>query len=267
MQISILGCGWLGFPLGKALVKKRFHVKGSTTTTKKLSILTSEGVEAYEISVSSEGIIGPVVEFLKGSDVLIINIPPGLRKDPRKDFAGSIARLASEVKHSGIKKVLFVSATSVYKDSIPFPVYKDFDAPNATSVRGRQLITAEQLLQKDVHFQTCILRFGGLTGPGRSPVTFLSGKKEVANPLAPVNLIHQDDCIRIITTILENKDFSGVYNAVFSEHPKRKEYYIRKAEEEGLLPPRFSTGSTSEGKIIESTALQERLGFQFERKI
>jgi 3-hydroxyisobutyrate dehydrogenase-like beta-hydroxyacid dehydrogenase len=30
-KISILGCGWLGFPLAKALLKDGFTVKGSTT--------------------------------------------------------------------------------------------------------------------------------------------------------------------------------------------------------------------------------------------
>ena len=263
MQISILGCGWLGFPLGKALVKKGFRVKGSTTTEAKLEMLNSAGIKAYQVAVSAEGIDGPVEDFLAGTDVLVINIPPG----PGIDFTGSISRLASEIEKSGVKNVLCVSATSVYKESSTFPVYKESDAPNATSVRGKQLIFAERLLQANVHFQTCVLRFGGLIGAGRNPVTFLAGKREVANPLAPVNLIHQHDCIRIITTILENEDFSQVYNAVFPEHPQRKKYYFRKAEVKGLPPPHFRTNGTSEGKIIASVALQERLGFQFERKI
>jgi len=34
-QISILGCGWLGLPLAKAILENEFSVKGSTTSREK----------------------------------------------------------------------------------------------------------------------------------------------------------------------------------------------------------------------------------------
>ena len=44
MQVSILGCGWLGLPLAKALIGEGYTVKGSTTTPAKLNLLKEEGV-------------------------------------------------------------------------------------------------------------------------------------------------------------------------------------------------------------------------------
>ena len=32
-KIGVLGCGWLGFPLAKDLIKQGFKVKGSTTVS------------------------------------------------------------------------------------------------------------------------------------------------------------------------------------------------------------------------------------------
>ena len=38
-KISILGCGWLGLPLAKAIVENGFSVKGSTTSSEKIATL------------------------------------------------------------------------------------------------------------------------------------------------------------------------------------------------------------------------------------
>lgn len=38
-KISVLGCGWLGLPLSKKLIESGFVVKGSTTSSEKLSQL------------------------------------------------------------------------------------------------------------------------------------------------------------------------------------------------------------------------------------
>ena len=45
--VSVIGCGWLGFPLAKLLINKGFSVKGSTTQQEKISLLENAGIEAY----------------------------------------------------------------------------------------------------------------------------------------------------------------------------------------------------------------------------
>lgn len=46
-KISILGCGWLGLPLAKALIENGFSVKGSTTSTDKLTALENDGITPF----------------------------------------------------------------------------------------------------------------------------------------------------------------------------------------------------------------------------
>ena len=36
-KIALIGCGWLGLPLAKSLLKKGYQVAGSTTSVEKLS--------------------------------------------------------------------------------------------------------------------------------------------------------------------------------------------------------------------------------------
>ena len=80
MKISILGCGWLGFPLAQKLIETGYEVKGSTTSENKIDILQSNKIEPFLIELTEDKITGAISEFLNDSEILIIDIPPGLRK-------------------------------------------------------------------------------------------------------------------------------------------------------------------------------------------
>lgn len=266
-NISILGIGWLGLPLAKTLLKNGFTVKGSTTSQDKLSQLLAEGIDPYLVRVKPEGVEGDVSEFLEGTDVLIVDIPPGLRKEPDLDFSGSIQKLASEIEKAGIKKVLFVSSISVYEETESFKIYTEDSQPNATSRNGSELAKAERILLENTSFETTVLRFGGLIGAGRHPVKYMAGRKNLSNPLGPVNLIHQEDCIGIIISLLEKDIFGEVFNAVYPLNPPKEEYYRKKAGEAGLEPPEFNHSKPSVGKIISASKVMRELEYEFKANI
>ncbi|MGB7843354.1 MAG: NAD(P)H-binding protein [Salinimicrobium sp.] len=266
-NISILGTGWLGLPLAKALLEKGYSVKGSTTSKGKLPVLSAAGIEAFVLKVAAEGISGEIKNFLKDTEVLIVDIPPGLRKNPKLDFSGAVQKLSEAVEKSGVKKLLFVSSVSVYEDTESFSIYTEDTAPNATSAAGRELAASEEILFKNALFDTTVLRFGGLIGAGRHPVKYLAGRKHLPNPLGPVNLIHQKDCIGIILKLLENGIFGGVYNAVYPMNPPREKYYLQKAREAGLELPEFDHSKASVGKVISASKLMRELEYEFEGRI
>ncbi len=266
-QIAILGTGWLGLPLAKELLKKGFSVKGSTTSAEKLPLLKDAGIESYLVNVAAEGISGDISGLLKETDVLIVDIPPGLRKNPELDFFGGIEKLSVAIEKSGVKKLLFVSSISVYEETESFKIYTEGTAPNATSRAGQELASAERILLENAFFDTTVLRFGGLIGAGRHPVKYLAGRKNLVNPLGPVNLIHQDDCIGIILSILEKDKFGEVYNAVYPLNPPKEEYYRKKAKELGLELPEFDHSKPSVGKIISASKVMRELEYEFKTMI
>ena len=267
MNIAILGCGWLGLPLAKKLAEEGHVVKGSTTNRDKMTQLTSEGVLPYLIKLHTEGVEGDITAFLSDADVLIIDIPPGLRGDPDANFIGKIGRLQDYIKKSGVKKVLFVSSISVYEGTREIPVYTENDLANDNSDSSKQLRSAEDLLKNSDSFSTSIVRFGGLFGPGRNPVNYLSGRKNLKDPKAPVNLIHLEDCIGIIIEIINKEAWGEIFNAASPEHPTKEEHYIRKASENDLPLPEFDQDQPSIGKIIASVNLKEKLDYNFKQGI
>lgn len=266
-QISILGCGWLGLPLAVHLDKKQNFIKGSTTSKDKVDLLKHAHIIPYVISISKDGITGPIDGFLEDSDILIINIPPGLRKDPEADFVAQMKYLCRHIEQSEVRKVLFVSSTSVYKETVDIPVITEKNTLNGESLSARQLIAAEQLFQNNTQFKTTILRFGGLIGDDRNPAKMLSGKKDIKNPQGPVNLIHQNDCIGIIHSIIKNQHWNTSFNAVAPHHPTKENYYSALCEAQQLPLPQFDHSGSSEGKIVSSNKVEHVLNYKFQHEL
>ncbi|WP_456315131.1 hypothetical protein [Pseudomonas shirazensis] len=276
-RISILGCGWLGLPLAKKLIENGNSVNGSTTSENKLSVLEKAGINPFLVILSeaegaleSQSVSESINDFLSESEILIIDIPPKLRGNndsgdsSRKVFVEKIETLIPFIEKSTINKVLFVSSTSVYGDENGTITEETTPTPETES--GKQLLLAESVLQKNQNFETTILRFGGLIGEDRHPVKFLAGKENLENPDAPVNLIHQDDCIEIIQEIINQSKWNEVFNAAAPFHPTREEYYTQKAKEQNLILPKFSGEKSDIKKTISSEKVENSLSYQFNVK-
>lgn len=268
IQISILGCGWLGLPLAKALLEKDFVVYGSTTSVEKLSILEKAGIHPFLIALSENKITGNLTDFLENSKILIIDIPPKLRVSNTENFVSKIKNCIPFIEKSTVENVIFISSTSVYgEDNL---IVTEDTKLNPDTESGKQLVQVEQLLQSNTHFKTTIVRFGGLIGEDRNPIRHLAGRKNIENPNAPINLIHQEDCIGIITEILQQIQKTGwkqseIFNAVTPFHPSRKQYYTQKALELHLELPEFNIENTTIGKTIASSKVEDILQYSFKK--
>lgn len=86
MQISILGCGWLGLPLARTLLERGHHVKGSTTREEKLATLEESGIDPYLIRFSPEINENYQPDFFD-SEVLIVNIPPKRNEEVTETYS------------------------------------------------------------------------------------------------------------------------------------------------------------------------------------
>lgn len=249
--VSILGCGWLGLPLAKFLINKNYQVKGSTPTQDKLNLLKESGIEAYKVFLDPN-INQDFHKDFFNSEILIINFPP-IRRDDIEDFhSKQFKSLIEQINCSSIKKVIFVSSTSVYANENREISEEDTQTPEKKS--GKALRMVEQMLNAQENFSTTIIRFGGLIGYDRKPGRFLSRMKTTINGSSPINLLHQDDCINIIHHIMEKELWGEIYNACCPEHPTKKEFYAKAALIGGFNLPKF-TNSIGSFKIISPKKL------------
>ena len=248
-KIGIIGCGWLGLPLAEELVAKGYTINGTTTSEDKLKTLRNKDINPFKILISEEQIEGPILEFLEGISLLIINIPPGLRgKGPKESYVSKISLLHLALKKTGVKQVIFVSSTSVYGDTEGMVTEKTKPIPSTAS--GKQLLKCEELFSTDTTLSTTIIRFGGLIGSDRHPISMLTGRENLNGGNAPINLIHLDDCIGIIKAIIVHEQWDGLLNAVYPYHPTKKKYYTEQALKRGLVPPQYVLKNIQSGKFI-----------------
>ncbi len=264
-RIAILGCGWLGLPLAEYLQKKGYRIQGSTTSKEKLGILQNKGIEPFLVSLSEKGILGDLVGLLSGVDILIINIPPKLRGSEQEDYVLKMKFLHKALQDTGISKVIFVSSTSVYGD-LQGEV-TEATPPRPASKSGSQLLAAEGLFQNVKSPKTTIVRFGGLIGNDRHPIRHLTGKKGLENGQDYVNLIHLNDCIRLLEHIIMNNWWGEIFNAVYPHHPIKAEYYRSEALKRKLPSPEYEPGMGAKGKKILSPALSNVKMFRYETSI
>ncbi|THD69685.1 SDR family NAD(P)-dependent oxidoreductase [Robertkochia marina] len=261
-QISILGCGWLGMPLSKTLLGHGFSIKGSTTTAEKTPLLKQQGISPYHILIKEDRMEGSLKEFVEGSNILIVDIPPGLRSNPSSNFPARVKTLLEGLANTKIQHILFISSTSVFPDLNT--IFSEEDTPEPDSNSGKQLLEAERLILNDSR-KNSVLRFGGLIGPDRHPINFLSGKKDLSGGSKPINLIHLDDCIGLIIQVVTENIWSNILHGVTPFHPSKSEYYVKEAQKRELPPPGFKNEADPKGgKIISGKKTMQLLSYTYQ---
>lgn len=252
-KIGIIGCGWLGLPLAKSLIKKDFKIKGTTTSKDKIKVLQKAGISPYMISLSEDEIKGPIANFSEDVSILVINIPPGLRgKGPKQSYVKKLELLHKEIKKSEVEKVIFISSTSVY-GSVEGEVTEE-TKPKPSTESGKQLLVCEKMFQEDEELHTTVIRFGGLIGPDRHPVTMLSGRANLTGGNAPVNLIHLNDCINLIYMVINNELWNTILNGVYPDHPLKEDYYKSEAQKRGIKPPDYQKNEGITDKKVTTSS-------------
>ena len=245
--ISILGSGWLGFPLARHFIEAGYAVKTSTTSKNRMSELKSIGTHPFIVDIDS--LTSNIKSFLQ-ANILIVNIPS-------KNLAG-FRCLVEKIEHSEIENVLFVSSTSVYEN-----IKRTITESDTGYYSASPLLDIEALFTRRASERTTIVRFGGLIGYRRHPGRFFKPGRMVQNPDSPVNLIHRDDCIGIINRIVERKAWGEVLNCCADTHPTKREFYTRAAESIGAAPPEFGKSDSVAGKLVSNEKLKKRLNYKF----
>lgn len=265
--ISILGSGWLGLALAKELVKQRYVVLGSSTSDSKAASdrIRSVGASPYKIALTPDINSNYDQEFFR-SDLIILAFPPR-RVDNIEDlYPAQITSILSAISRNPngeTPKILFVSSTSVYPDGIGDVDENCLLQPSTPS--GVAILTAEEVIRNSF-FKSTILRLGGLIGYDRDPSLFLeSGKIVTRSGEARVNLIHRDDAIGIIKSIIEKKYWRTTLNGVSPDHPTRRLFYTAAAKNRGLALPCFidDHNRKNNSKVVSSKRLIDDLGYSF----
>ena len=229
MNIGMIGCGWLGKPLAIHLQKE--HTITCYSRTQKLQ--EKELSYVYLPSAS---------HTFWENELFIISI------STKDKYLASLKDFLYLIPSSA--KIIFTSSTSVYKG-----LENKVDEESTLVEQSLQKLAEELVLSFGK--QALILRLGGLMGEDR-----IAGKWKSPTPYAdgPVNYIHQEDILIIISKFIDKNILQGIYNLVAPEHPLRSSVHKNNAKKLG-----FEEGvyNRTTGRFVDSNKLIKALKYEF----
>jgi nucleoside-diphosphate-sugar epimerase len=254
--LGILGCGWLGIPLGIQLQKEGYQVRGSRTSNAGIKVLSEKGIDGYRVLLEEDETIG-IDSFLDGLKTLIISIPPG-RTKKNEAYEQKIKLVIKALEKSTLERILFLSSTSVYGSAAG--TYDEASSVIPETISAKAIYACEQALKKQA-IPSVIVRLGGLIGADRNPIIQLQ-EKTIPNPKGRINFIDQNDAVNGIISLIANPALQGVFNLVSPHHPVREIYYKHMAKKFALSPPKFSA-DPPQVRIIKGQKITSITSFHY----
>lgn len=274
-SVGIIGCGWLGCALAHQLKDKGVKVLATRSNADNVEQLLAQGINAGVLLLpdqQSELNGNPVFN----SQCIVIAITPQF-KQGRADYGDKVEQLVIAAKaNPNVKQVILLSSTAVYNGlsgDIAETAILDLAADKVSVLnQAEQAVlsfsdTPFEKLQSEVHEKASyVLRLAGLVGPNRHPGKFLLNGRMLKSPETKVNLIHQQDVIGLIVSLLNEPIASGIFNGVSTTHVSKKEYYQTAAIALDIAPPSFEleeTRTTQAARIVNGDKVSSELGYQF----
>jgi len=259
--ISVLGCGWLGFPLAIALRQSGYALNGSVISQDKFPALQQAGIAPYLLH-SQPPINGSRIREFFDANVLVVTIPFKRDLPDPTVYFRQLDAVVEQMDNAKTAFVIFTSSTSIYPDSMADAIEEAEFLPD--NPRAQVLWDIEESLLSSQSFDATIVRLAGLYGPDRPIGKFLAGKRGLDDADRPVNLIHRDDAVAVIQKIIMQDIRGEVFNACSDGHPSRRDLYTKAAIRMNLPPPVFTHSPGGRCKVVNNRKIKERLNYQFQ---
>ncbi len=241
-NIAILGCGYVGSTLADCWQEQGHFVTGTTTSKERMAPL-GEIVSKAVLMNGNE--LTAVHSLLEGQDTLVVSVAPtGSQPADEATYAATylntVKNLVEALEQApNVKQVIYLSSCSVYGDRQGEWVDENAQI-DPVEQKSQVLYESEQIiLQAANEYQNvCVLRLGGIYGPGRELVGMfggLAGMTMPGNGDRFVNWVHRDDIIGAIE-FARLKQLNGVYNLVDDSQMTVKEQVKRVCDYYNLPP-------------------------------
>ncbi len=222
MKLLIMGAGYVGMALLNHLQTSKHEVYVTTTQSDRVDELKLYAKEVILLNPQEDKVLN---EAINRCDGMIVLIAPQNKQTYEETYLKMAKKIDLALK--GRKSpfyLLYTGSTSVYEGINSEWVTEDLALEPGTE-NGKILLETEKVLLSSG--STCVLRLGGIFGPGREigrRVAYFSGKELPGTGEEPTNHIHLNDIVAGIAFCLEHR-LTGIYNLVNSDHPTRDELY------------------------------------------
>ena len=272
MRVLIVGCGYVGLPLGVGLVRQGHEVFGLRRTA--AEELKAAGITPLQADITLAETLTPLPRDFDW----VVNCAAsggGSADGYRQLYLQGTRNLIEWLAPAPPKKFVYTSSTSVYGQN-DGSLVKESSPTEPQAETAKVLVETEQVLLEAVRlrsFPAVVLRVAGIYGPDRGhwfkqylkDEARMEGKGERL-----LNMIQRDDLVGVILAALKNGRPGEVYNAVDDEPVSQLHFFTWLAGSlDKPLPPSGSEDAEANrkrggtNKKVSNRRLKMELGYQF----
>jgi nucleoside-diphosphate-sugar epimerase len=273
MRVLIVGCGYVGVPLGAELVRLGHEVFGLRRNPAAESELKTAGIRPLFADITKPD---ELKKLPRDFDWVVNCVAAGGdAENYREVYPQGTRNLIEWLSPNPPKKFVYTSSTSVYGQTDGSQV-KESSPTEPVSETSKILLETEKVLLEAAaqkKFPAVILRVAGIYGPERGHwfKQFLKNEARIEGDGSRIlNMIHRDDVIGCIIAALKNGRASEIYNAVDDEPVGQLHFFqwLAQAVDKPLPPsvPENSAENRRRGvtnKRVSNRKLKMELGHQF----
>jgi len=294
MRVLIVGCGYVGLPLGVELVKQGHQVFGlrrsasdellasgitpllaDVTKPETLAGLPRDFDWVVNCVASGGGGAGEYRQlYLQGTRNLIDWLAPGSAGILPASFVP--LHRANRRQDAGAPRFVYTSSTGVYGQN-DGELVTEASPAEPESDTAKVLVETEKVLlaaAKEKKFAAMILRVAGIYGPERGYLLkqFLRNEARIEGRSERIlNMIHRDDLIGVIIAALQRGQSGEIYNAADDEPVTQLNFFEWLAGTLGkTLPPTATPDEATSrrrgltNKKVSNQKLKTELGYKFQ---
>jgi nucleoside-diphosphate-sugar epimerase len=274
MRVLIVGCGYVGLPLGAELVRQGHEVFGLRRGPEGSETLAAAGIKplAGDITKPED------LRSLPGPFDWVVNTVSSTRggeEEYREVYLQGTRNLADWLAGTSVKKYVYTSSTSVYGQT-DNSIVKESSPTEPKNATSQVLVETEKFLLDAFQtraFPAIILRAAGIYGPERGHLflQYLKNEARIASKGERIiNMVHRDDLVGIIIAALTSGRPGEIYNAVDDEPVAQIHFFRWLSETLGKNMPPFATeeenaqrkrGLTQ--KKVSNRKVKMELGYRF----
>ena len=268
MRTLIIGCGYVGEALGQRLIALGHTVTGVRRESADNDRLAKLGIRPLNLDITQSDSLDALAEPFDHI-VVAVSSSRGGREAHQRVFGAGIVNVCAWLKTHTARSVVFISSTSVYRQTEGEWVDEKSHTAMDTAT-SKTLRNAEDQIASVVSPVT-ILRSSGIYGPGRGYLfqQFMNGAATIEGTGERfLNMVHRDDLAKAIIRSFDGN--GGTFNITDDEPVSQLNFFEWLSERTNRPLPPFAPepdpstrkrGITN--KRVSNKRFKEALGFEY----
>ena len=263
VKATIVGGGYVGKEVARLWQQQGLTVTVTTTRPERIDELQTV---ADRVRVLTGTDIEALQDCLADQQVVLVCVGSKRGANYRETYLGTAKTLAMVLPNTQVQQLIYTSTSSVYGQQRSAVVTEETPVQPVTE-NGDAIAQTERTLLELLGLRVCVLRLGGIYGPGRTLAKIYSraaGQTRPGTGDAIANWVHLSDIVGAIEFGRQH-NLSGIYNLVQDETPTVRQLIDTVCQRYDLAPVRWdpSQPSARSHRARVSNAKIKAAGYQF----